>query len=118
MKHLFIIILSSFLLGASLYSNPSTAPGELLVKQTGTFPCCNEPADFLTGSDYHAILTHFGQGTRPGSQWKPSRCENFIRTDATATGSVPGPDTDQFIRPYSYCTPIALKLVFPQHYFW
>lgn len=118
MKQLFILILSSLLLSASLYSNTGTVPKEIQVENIDGCVSCKKSVGHITHDEHHAVVAHAVHRTGGSTaQWKLLRWINFADAYLLSLRIAPD-DQSLFSDPYLYCKPIRLQLIFPQHYFW
>ena len=118
MKRLLIIVLSSIFLGASLCSYAGEGSSQLPQTESDFQTYCQGTVDFSAINDSEALLspahfrrvsvTHFRLQAYTSSAGHEGSAV-FLKVSSAPV---------RFYKPYVYCKPIRLKLVFPQHYFW
>ncbi|MBE7169374.1 MAG: hypothetical protein INR73_02225 [Williamsia sp.] len=117
MKQLFIFLISTLFLSASLYSNTGTVSKELSIENGDSRSFSPESLSHSAGYDLDAIVNRPVYKTASTAHGKLIRWTPFV--DAyLLTLSASADYNKAFFQPYLYCKPISLRLIFPQHYFW
>ena len=118
MRFLLSLIISSFFFIAPFQSNAGEISGKKLTVNTDTKIRGTEITDYsiIDGNAEAILLTNRNRSSL--SQLRFQTYTNFIDQVVFNTWINFLPGKENIIQPYSYCKPIGLKLVFPQHYFW
>lgn len=117
MRHLLLLILSSFFFIAPLQSKAGEVAGKQSLKAIEKKSFGKEIFDYSLSHD-SAPITLCRNSRNSNTQCRLLPYTNFVNTITFVNKAKFLPVKKHFVAPYFYCKPIGLKLVFPQHYYW
>jgi len=117
MRLLLISIVSSFCFIAPLQCSAGDARMHPLATEGRQFPKVALTRD-ITNLDFAAIITPSSNSYGSNTRCKSFSFTNFINTVGFISNSISCIQRKHFVDPYPSHQPIALKLLFPKHYFW
>ena len=115
MRLLLLLILSSLFLIAPNESSAGDVSKHTLTAKGKQFPKASLISD-VASIDLAAVIRSSGSINNTGYQF--FSFTNFINTVCFTSNTFIPFDKKYFVDPYAYHQPIALKLLFPEHYFW